>query len=161
MNMPVFPPLRPLHGIDELRLLGWPPCGIKNISIRCLLFEQRSNVTVVDWGGLENIAKGRPLRKSSARTVMFRPGAGEDRGDKRGPRAAEFELASPFEPTGDQPQAITELVGGLEEGRRFQVRFDSFVLPKKSRHSAALSAVPTRRMCETSRTMTVIFAPRS
>lgn len=78
-------------------------------------------MTVVDWGGLENIAKGRPLRKSSARTVMFRPGAGEERGEKRGPRVAEFELSSPFQPTGDQPQAITELVGGLEEGRRFQV----------------------------------------
>lgn len=32
-----------------------------------------------------------------------------------------FELVSPFQPAGDQPQAIEELVGGLKEGRRHQV----------------------------------------
>ena len=32
-----------------------------------------------------------------------------------------FELISPFKPTGDQPQAIQELVEGLEENKRFQV----------------------------------------
>ena len=33
---------------------------------------------------------------------------------------AEFILDSPFEPAGDQPKAIAELLKGLEEGRRFQ-----------------------------------------
>ena len=32
-----------------------------------------------------------------------------------------FEIVSKFKPTGDQPQAIKELVQGLEEGKRFQV----------------------------------------
>ena len=32
-----------------------------------------------------------------------------------------FELVSPFQPTGDQPQAIDELVKGLEEGKKEQV----------------------------------------
>ena len=32
-----------------------------------------------------------------------------------------FDLVSPFEPAGDQPQAIEELVKGLEEGRKHQV----------------------------------------
>ena len=32
-----------------------------------------------------------------------------------------FELVSPFHPTGDQPQAIDELVKGLEEGKKEQV----------------------------------------
>jgi excinuclease ABC subunit B len=31
-----------------------------------------------------------------------------------------FDLQLPFEPTGDQPQAIRELVAGLDEGRRWQ-----------------------------------------
>jgi excinuclease ABC subunit B len=34
--------------------------------------------------------------------------------------AAKFELVSPFQPAGDQPQAIDKLVAGLGEGRRFQ-----------------------------------------
>ncbi|MFO0829023.1 MAG: excinuclease ABC subunit UvrB [Phycisphaerales bacterium] len=33
---------------------------------------------------------------------------------------AEFQLTSPFRPTGDQPTAIEELVRGLEQGRRYQ-----------------------------------------
>lgn len=32
-----------------------------------------------------------------------------------------FKLVSPFKPTGDQPQAIEELVEGLNEGKKFQV----------------------------------------
>ena len=31
-----------------------------------------------------------------------------------------FELVSPYEPTGDQPQAIEELVQGFKEGNQFQ-----------------------------------------
>ncbi|MEE8486837.1 MAG: DEAD/DEAH box helicase family protein [Gemmatimonadota bacterium] len=31
-----------------------------------------------------------------------------------------FDLQLPFKPTGDQPQAIRELVAGLDEGRRWQ-----------------------------------------
>jgi excinuclease ABC subunit B len=39
----------------------------------------------------------------------------------RKPRGrAPFELRAPFEPTGDQPRAIEELVSGLECGERFQ-----------------------------------------
>jgi excinuclease ABC subunit B len=34
---------------------------------------------------------------------------------------AEFELAAPFEPTGDQPQAIERLVSGIRRGDRHQV----------------------------------------
>jgi excinuclease ABC subunit B len=34
---------------------------------------------------------------------------------------AEFELAAPFEPTGDQPQAIERLVAGIRRGDRHQV----------------------------------------
>ena len=33
----------------------------------------------------------------------------------------EFELVAPFQPTGDQPQAIGRLVGGLREGKKHQV----------------------------------------
>jgi len=33
---------------------------------------------------------------------------------------AEFELVSPFQPAGDQPQAIEKLVAGFRSGRRFQ-----------------------------------------
>jgi excinuclease ABC subunit B len=32
----------------------------------------------------------------------------------------DFKVVSPFEPTGDQPQAIEELIAGLEAGQRFQ-----------------------------------------
>ena len=32
-----------------------------------------------------------------------------------------FKLVSPFKPTGDQPQAIEELVEGLNKGKKFQV----------------------------------------
>ena len=32
----------------------------------------------------------------------------------------EFKLHSKFKPTGDQPQAIESLVGGIEEGKKFQ-----------------------------------------
>ena len=35
-------------------------------------------------------------------------------------RRAPFDLRSPFEPTGDQPEAIRELVAGLERGDRWQ-----------------------------------------
>src|SRR5690606_14618294 len=31
-----------------------------------------------------------------------------------------FDLASPFEPRGDQPEAIDQLVEGLERGQKFQ-----------------------------------------
>src|SRR6188508_2525257 len=34
---------------------------------------------------------------------------------------AEFELAAPFEPTGDQPQAIERLVAGIRRGDKHQV----------------------------------------
>ena len=33
---------------------------------------------------------------------------------------AEFKLVSEFEPTGDQPQAIEQLVKGFKEGNQFQ-----------------------------------------
>ena len=32
----------------------------------------------------------------------------------------DFELVSPFEPTGDQPEAIKSLVKGIEQGEQFQ-----------------------------------------
>ena len=32
-----------------------------------------------------------------------------------------FELHSPFQPTGDQPEAITQLVAGIEKGNQHQV----------------------------------------
>ncbi len=32
----------------------------------------------------------------------------------------QFELVSPYQPSGDQPEAIQELVGGLNQGRRAQ-----------------------------------------
>src|SRR6516162_1202560 len=32
-----------------------------------------------------------------------------------------FQLAAPFQPAGDQPQAIEKLVGGVREGKQFQV----------------------------------------
>ncbi len=34
---------------------------------------------------------------------------------------AEFKIVSDFKPTGDQPQAITQLAAGIEEGKRHQV----------------------------------------
>ena len=34
---------------------------------------------------------------------------------------ARFEVVSPFEPSGDQPQAIASLVEGVERGDRYQV----------------------------------------
>jgi len=33
---------------------------------------------------------------------------------------SQFEIVSPFQPAGDQPQAIEKLVAGFQEGRRFQ-----------------------------------------
>ena len=36
-------------------------------------------------------------------------------------KGMEFQLHSPFEPAGDQPQAIKELVAGLRAGRKEQV----------------------------------------
>lgn len=33
----------------------------------------------------------------------------------------QFELVSEYKPSGDQPEAIKELVSGLEEGKKFQV----------------------------------------
>ena len=48
------------------------------------------------------------------------PGLKHDPNDR--PEAGiAFELTSDFEPAGDQPQAIDELVGGIEEGARDQV----------------------------------------
>ncbi|UCC72416.1 MAG: excinuclease ABC subunit UvrB [Gemmatimonadota bacterium] len=41
-------------------------------------------------------------------------------GRRREPRRARFDLRTPFEPTGDQPGAIDELVSGLERGERWQ-----------------------------------------
>src|SRR3974377_334229 len=32
-----------------------------------------------------------------------------------------FQLAAPFQPAGDQPQAIEKLVGGVHDGNQFQV----------------------------------------
>ena len=32
-----------------------------------------------------------------------------------------FDLVSKFDPSGDQPEAIDELVKGVEEGKKFQV----------------------------------------
>ena len=34
----------------------------------------------------------------------------------------EFKLHAPYKPTGDQPQAIEELVKGFKEGNQFQTR---------------------------------------
>ena len=39
----------------------------------------------------------------------------------------EFKVVSPFEPSGDQPEAIKELVEGLENGEKNQ-----FLLRKKN-----------------------------
>ncbi len=33
----------------------------------------------------------------------------------------DFELVAPFQPTGDQPQAIAKLVDGLKAGKKHQV----------------------------------------
>ena len=35
----------------------------------------------------------------------------------------EFKLHAPYEPTGDQPQAIEKLVKGFKEGNQFETRF--------------------------------------
>ena len=35
--------------------------------------------------------------------------------------AAAFEVVSPFQPSGDQPEAIASLVKGVEDGDRYQV----------------------------------------
>ena len=37
-----------------------------------------------------------------------------------GPAMPEFELVAPFQPTGDQPQAIEKLADGLARGLRHQ-----------------------------------------
>ncbi len=50
------------------------------------------------------------------------PGAEAGPSDRwRGSRGGRFELISPFEPTGDQPEAIAELVAGLQAGVGEQV----------------------------------------
>ena len=46
--------------------------------------------------------------------------------------ADQFELVSPFKPTGDQPQAIDRLVEGLKEGKKEQ---GWKVLPEPARPS--------------------------
>ena len=42
-----------------------------------------------------------------------------------------FELVSQYKPTGDQPQAIAELVEGFKEGNQFETLL---VLPVPVRH---------------------------
>jgi len=71
---------------------------------------------------LSNRNAGRPL---SSQAAAPRPGRREHRGPfpptNRGNPPVEFQLQSPFEPAGDQPQAIEKLVRGLRQGRRHQV----------------------------------------
>ncbi len=52
--------------------------------------------------------------------ILPRSDRDEGRGRRRSLAAAPFDLRSPFEPTGDQPRAIAELVEGLERGERWQ-----------------------------------------
>ena len=62
------------------------------------------------------IASGNPLFKDGKLWTPHRP--------ERPPKSEggiRFELVSPFEPQGDQPQAIEELVSGVENGDRTQV----------------------------------------
>ncbi len=44
--------------------------------------------------------------------------AAQAQADRQGQE--DFQLVAPFEPTGDQPQAIAEIIDGLERGERFQ-----------------------------------------
>ncbi|MDK9697838.1 MAG: excinuclease ABC subunit UvrB [Siculibacillus sp.] len=62
------------------------------------------------------IASGNPLFKDGKLWTPHRP--------ERPPKSEggiRFELVSPFEPQGDQPQAIEELIAGIENGDRMQV----------------------------------------
>ena len=52
--------------------------------------------------------------------ILSRPGMMVDAPSKRYNREM-FQLASPFQPAGDQPQAIAKLVDGLREGKKQQV----------------------------------------
>ncbi len=52
--------------------------------------------------------------------ILPRSDRDEGSGRRRSLAAAPFDLRSPFEPTGDQPRAIAELVEGLERGERWQ-----------------------------------------
>ena len=62
------------------------------------------------------IASGNPLFKDGKLWTPHRP--------ERPPKSEggiRFELVSPYQPAGDQPQAIEELVAGVENGDRMQV----------------------------------------
>ena len=44
--------------------------------------------------------------------------------------AADFKLVSPFEPAGDQPKAIEQLVAGYRSGKPFQVLLGAATAPR-------------------------------
>ena len=46
--------------------------------------------------------------------------AGNEKSQMEGFTMNEFKLTAPYKPTGDQPQAIEELVNGFKEGKQFQ-----------------------------------------
>jgi excinuclease ABC subunit B len=62
------------------------------------------------------LISGHPLVAGSAKVVTYRPPPFE-----RSEGGGEFRLVSRFEPCGDQPAAIAELVAGVEKGERSQV----------------------------------------
>ena len=51
-----------------------------------------------------------------------------------------FELVSEYAPTGDQPQAIEQLVKGFKEGNQFETLL---VLPAPVRHSPWRMSLPS------------------
>jgi excinuclease ABC subunit B len=59
-----------------------------------------------------------PGRPNSAPATLERPPLADE---LAAPAARPFKLVSPFEPAGDQPQAIAEMVAGIRQGDRDQV----------------------------------------
>jgi excinuclease ABC subunit B len=72
---------------------------------------------------------GHPLATGSVSLDSATPRAGHAEGGhhgtllagRPGPKEGRFEIARPFEPSGDQPQAIEGIVQGLREGRGGQI----------------------------------------
>lgn len=93
---------------------------------------EAGRATTMRWEQLENLVQDGGLGRYLAMSAEPRSGKGglpkppsftladwllEER--KRG-ASARFDLQSPFEPSGDQPEAIEALVRGLERGKRYQ-----------------------------------------
>lgn len=111
--------------------------------------------TTMRWEQLESLVRDRGLGRYLATSAGRRSGKGglpkppsftlpdwllEER--KRG-ASARFDLQSPFEPSGDQPEAIEALARGLEEGKRYQTLLGATGTVSPARSSVSIACLGT------------------